>query len=145
MIRKFQNPDLDALMDIWLDANISAHSFVSEKYWRNNFALVKSMLPAAELYVYEENGGILGFVGLADGYIDGIFVRGEARSKGVGKRLLDHVKGFNDELSLNVYRKNNRAVNFYLREDFKISSEGVDEDTGHADYLMLWKRQDSSI
>lgn len=74
MIRKFEIKDLERVMDIWLNTNIKAHFFVSEEYWIENFHIVKGMLPEAELYVYEMNGKIEGFVGIDNGYIAGIFV-----------------------------------------------------------------------
>ena len=33
MIRIFQAGDLDAVMSIWLNANIEAHHFVDPEYW----------------------------------------------------------------------------------------------------------------
>ena len=32
MIRKLQNADIDRVADIWLDANLKAHSFISPQY-----------------------------------------------------------------------------------------------------------------
>ncbi|MDF2878563.1 MAG: acetyltransferase [Clostridia bacterium] len=53
MIRKFETKDLLQVMEIWLDTNTQAHDFISEDYWKNNFDFVKSMLPDADIYVYE--------------------------------------------------------------------------------------------
>ena len=47
MIRPFQENDLFAVMQIWLDANIKAHSFIPQKYWTDNYAVVKDILPQA--------------------------------------------------------------------------------------------------
>ena len=43
-------------------------------------------------------------------------------------------------LRLHVYEKNQRAVKFYLREGFEISSEDFEETTGEKEYLMVFKR-----
>ncbi len=43
--------------------------------------------------------------------------------------------------SLNVYQKNRRAVNFYLREGLSIVSKEIDEDTGETDYTMAWNQK----
>lgn len=124
MIRKLTEADLSAVMDIWLETNIKAHSFIAEKYWQDNFEMVKSVLPEAEVYVYKENGGELkGFIGLIDNYIAGLFVKSNAQSYGIGKKLLDYVKTFRTELTLTVYEKNIRAVSFYQREQFATDSE----------------------
>ena len=41
MIRKLQKTDINRVADIWLDTNLKAHDFISAKYWKNNFQLVK--------------------------------------------------------------------------------------------------------
>lgn len=79
-------------------------------------------------------------MGLNGSYIEGIFIRQEAQSQGVGKRLLDFVKARKDRLELNVYQKNSRAVAFYQRERFVIQREGLDEHTGEMEYRMVWTR-----
>ena len=73
MIRKFHRNDLSAVMEIWLETNIQAHSFIPQKYWMDNFEMVKDMLPEAELYVYEDDNTHQadGFIGLTDNYIAG--------------------------------------------------------------------------
>ena len=140
MIRKLQDADIDRVADIWLDANLKAHSFISPQYWKGNFETVKKMLPQAEVYVYENDREIWGFIGLNGEYIEGIFVSGEMQSRGIGKRLLDFVKTKKTELRLNVYQKNVRAIRFYQREGFKILREGMDEATGEKDYEMTWRQ-----
>lgn len=129
-------------MEIWLDTNIQAHRFIARGYWTDHFALVKEMLPEAEVYVYEEDdtGRIDGFVGLTGGYIAGIFVKKDFQAKGIGKQLLDYVKDTREEISLSVYQKNIRAIRFYQREAFVIQSEGVDESTGEKELVMVWRR-----
>ncbi|MCX4265620.1 MAG: SDR family oxidoreductase, partial [Firmicutes bacterium] len=80
-LRKMEPADLDRLMEIWLAANLQAHSFVAADYWQSNLALVRQMLPQAEVYVYAEDSSqeILGFVGVDGDYIAGIFVDFRAR------------------------------------------------------------------
>ena len=145
MIRKLQKTDIDTVSQIWLDANRDAHDFIPAEYWENNFLPVKEMLLQAEVYVYmdERKNRIEGFVGLDQEYIAGIFVRKEARSGGIGKALLDFVKEKKQELTLNVYRKNERAVRFYEREGFQIIDRTVDKSTDEKEYLMKWKGKGS--
>ena len=141
MIRNLKDNDLDEIMEIWLCSNTEAHSFVPESYWKNNFPVVKEAIPKAKVYVYEdENGEIQGFIGLDGSYVAGLFVRKEARSRGVGKSLLDFVKDKKGSLSLKVYAKNVRAVKFYEREVFKTAAEKIDGATGEREYLMAWEK-----
>ena len=141
MIRNYVDSDIDAVMQIWLNTNIQAHSFISPDYWKSNFDVVKEMLPLAEIYVYEDDCAkqIDGFIGLNDNYIEGFFVKEEAQSKGIGKQLLDCAKEVKSTLRLSVYRKNEKAIKFYLREKFSIQYENVDDNTGEKEFIMAWK------
>ena len=96
------------------------------------------MLGQAEVYVYEEENEIQGFVGLDNDYIAGLFVRSGMQSNGIGKQLLDFVKDVKQQLRLNVYQKNTGAVRFYQREDFLVQRESTDENTGEKEYVMIW-------
>ena len=115
MIRKLLNGDIDRVADIWLKTNLKAHYFISNQYWKSNYELVKEMMSQYEVYVFEADKMIQGFVGLNDKYIEGIFVSDD--------------------------QKNARAISFYQREAFIIQCEGLDEATGEKEYTMLWKRK----
>ncbi|RHQ15900.1 N-acetyltransferase [Clostridium sp. AM48-13] len=139
MIRKLQKADINRAADIWLKTNLKAHFFIPEQYWISNYEFVKEMLPQAEVYVYEDDKMIQGFIGINDEYIEGIFVSDEMQSRGIGKILLDYIKDKKDRLQLKVYQKNVRAMSFYQREGFTIQSEEMDEFTGEKEYVMNWE------
>ena len=141
MIRKLNNADLDEVIKIWLNENIKTHFFISPEYWKSNETTVKNLLPLAKVYIYEKNEKIVGFIGLDNDYIAGIFIKSDEQSKGVGKKLLDFVKTFKLELNLNVYIKNIKAVNFYKRENFKIKKETIDSNTDEKEFFMIWKKE----
>ena len=48
---------------------------------------MKELLLQTTVYVYEDNQGIWGFIGLNDEYVEGIFVSDEMQSHGIGKAL----------------------------------------------------------
>lgn len=139
MIRKMIKSDINDVAEIWLDTNLKAHNFISPCYWLENFEKVKNMFSEAEIYVHESDSKINGFIGLNDDYIEGVFVRSEKRSNGIGKQLLEKAKEGRTHLNLNVYKQNERAVRFYLREGFNVIAEGMDSDTNEKDYLMIWQ------
>ena len=139
MIRKLQKVDINRVADIWLKTNLKAHFFIPEQYWISNYEFVKKMLPQAEVYVYEDDKMIQGFIGVSDEYIEGIFVSDEMQSCGIGKMLLDYIKDKKDKLQLKVYQKNVRAMSFYQREGFTIQSEEMDEFTREKEYVMNWE------
>ena len=143
MIRKFEARDLAAVMQIWLHGNLDAHAFIPASFWEAHFEMVRDRLPQAELYVHENEAPrqIDGFIGLTENHIEGIFVAKAARSKGIGKALLEYAKSRKPCLTLSVYQKNQRALAFYRREQFTVQSEGIDEDTNEEEIQMLWTRQ----
>ena len=140
MIRRFETRDLDEVMSLWLHANIESHSFIEADYWKKNYDMVRKLIPEAEVFVEEENEEILGFIGLTDTYIAGIFVKATEQSKGVGTELLRTVMKIKDYLKLNVYKKNRKAVVFYQHRGFKIVNQETDENTSEEEYTMEWHR-----
>ncbi len=141
MIRKFQINDIDKVMEIWLASNLDAHSFVKSDYWISNAESVREQLLEAEIYIFEQKNKILGFVGMQENYLAGIFVDKAFRSRGIGKHLIDCVKNNHINISLNVYKDNSSAVKFYMREGFTIISEQRDDATDSIEYSMQWEER----
>ncbi len=139
MIRKFKKNDIEIIMQIWKKENIKAHKFISKEYWENNYNYVKEILPNAEIYVYIFKENIVGFIGINENYIEGIFVDTNNQCNGIGTALLNKVKENKSNLTLSVYKKNINAINFYKKNGFAITSESIDKDTEEIEYTMTWK------
>lgn len=138
MIRKMTPNDLQSVVEIWLETNLEAHDFITPNYWVDNKDEVQNALAQAEVYVYEKDTTVAGFVGLDGTYIAGIFVSPQHRSSGIGKALLDYIKDLKTELQLAVYQKNERAIKFYNREGFAIIEESLDKVNDEKEYMMKW-------
>ena len=138
MIRKFENSDIDDIMQIWKNVNIEAHNFISKEYWENDYDYVRNILPKAEIYVYVDNNEIIGFIGMNENYIEGIFVNTNSQHRGIGTTLLNKVKENGKNLTLSVYQKNTNAINFYKKNDFKITSKSINKATNEIEYTMTW-------
>jgi len=132
--------DIDNIMKIWLETNIEAHDFIPPSYWVNNYNMVKEMLPRASIYVYEMDKQIVGFIGMVDTYIEGIFVAKKYQSQGIGRQLISYAKESHASLTLQVYQKNTSSVSFYKKENFKIMEEKMDAQTKEKELLMTWSR-----
>lgn len=141
MIRKFEKGDINDVMQIWKNENIKAHQFISKKYWENNYNYVKEILPNAEIYVYVIEENIVGFIGLDQNYIEGIFIDTNNKCNGIGTSLLNKVKEDKDNLTLSVYKKNLNAISFYKKNGFVIIKESIDERTNEVEYIMSWEKQ----
>ncbi|BCZ47280.1 acetyltransferase [Clostridium gelidum] len=137
MIKNFDLSKLNSVMKIWIDTNIDAHNFIQKEYWINNYDLVKQMLPLADIYIFEENNVIKGFIGvIEENYIAGLFVKKEYQGKGIGQKLIDYCKSKYLLLKLDVFIKNKNAVNFYYKNGFKVLDEHFSEETNEIEYTM---------
>ncbi len=119
--------------------------------WMYNLETLQNQVEEGQLfYVLKENGKPLGFIGIElfsseknDLKIQKIYVLPDAQGKGVGKKLIEKAieiaqeKGI-EQVILNVNRFN-KAVSFYKKLDFKITSEvNIDIGKGYLmeDYIM---------
>lgn len=142
MVRLFELHDLNRIMEIWLEGNIKAHPFIEAVFWMQKFQAVKSVLPNAEVYVYDDSGEILGFIGMNADYIEGIFVAEGHQGRGIGHQLIAAVKK-KKRLSLHVYEKNKAALAFYKAEGFQVEDRMTEMETGETECLMVY--QDTGV
>lgn len=138
-IRDFQLSDLDKVMQIWLEGNLQAHPFVEANYWKDHFYEVRAAMKEADILVSEKNNEVVGFSGMQNDYLAGIFVKKEYRHQGIGNQLLQAIKNSHASVTLNVYDDNKSAVSFYKYQDFYIVKEQIDE-TGNLEYVMKWEK-----
>lgn len=140
-IRLSEECDINIIMEIWLESTIRAHSFIEKNYWVNNYDLVKTKyIPYSKTYVYEEGNKIKGFISIIENnFIGALFVDNNSQGNGIGKKLLDFAKEEYKSLSLAVYKENEKALKFYLREGFSIVKEQVNEDSKRLELMMEYK------
>lgn len=132
--------ELDQLMTIWLAANEQAHAFVPASYWRTNEAEVRAALPEAQLLVARQASQIVGFAGVQDHYLAGLFITAAIRNQGVGHQLMTALKDRYATLTLSVYEQNSGAVRFYLREGFTVLQREEDEAVHQPALVMGWQQ-----
>lgn len=139
MIKKFEQNDIEEIMNIWLKTNISAHAFIDKVHWENAYDMVKSLLPASDIFICQEEHTIKAFVGITDSvYIAGIFVGERYQAQGIGEELLDYCKERYPRLELDVFVENEGAVRFYQRNGFKSTRTQINPDFNRAEYHMVW-------
>lgn len=139
MIKKLDVSKIDDIMKIWIEENIKSHDFISEEYWESNYEYVKNALPDADVFVYEDNNEIKGFIGIMEkSDIAGLFVSNKYHSNGIGEKLLNVCKKEYPTLKLDVYAENLKAVSFYKKHGFKIYKEKKDAENEEIEYSMIW-------
>lgn len=99
-------------------------------------------LPAAQTWVYEREGQLLGFISLVDDVLAAIFVSPERQGEGIGSALLEQAKRVRPQLQLTVYVANHASVAFYLCNGFEVTAQGLDEHTGHPELTMVWRGEE---
>ena len=142
MVRKLKKKDISKVMEIWLDQNIEAHYFIEKAYWIKMSSMVEKAIRESEVYIYEKEDHIRGFIGLRNNTIEGLFVEKKWQCRGIGKKLMKKVKSKRKKLRVYVYKKNTDAICFYLKEGFAFEKAQLDENTGEEEYLMKWKISD---
>lgn len=141
MIRESHSTDLPSILALWLESTIFAHPFIPACYWRESETIVRDVyLPAARTWVWEENGVLKGFASVLEArFLGALFVAPDALRCGTGTALVRYVQQRFTRLSLEVYQKNQNAVNFYHALGFRIEDSAWQEDTQHPTWIMSWQ------
>lgn len=140
MIREYRKAEIDILVDIWYQSSLIAHDFIDKDYWKSKREEMKEKyLPMSENYVISKNAEIMGFISMVDNYLAALFIKAKYQGEGHGKELLNFIKKHRKKIQLKVFKKNYKAVNFYLRNGFVIKEELLDEETSEKEFLMEWE------
>lgn len=141
MIREGSERDIPLLLPLWLASTTLAHPFITPEYWHESLPVVRDIyLPNARTWIAERNGEPQGFISVLEAhFIGALFVAPQRLGEGIGAALLSHVKQRYDALSLEVYQKNERAVNFYHAQGFRIEASAWQEETRHPTWIMCWQ------
>lgn len=137
MIRKFEPSDMERVLSIWLEASVRAHDFVAADFWESQVDNMRNIyLPGSETFVFESASGLLGFYSLVGDILAAIFVQPSHQGRGIGKTLLSHARSKRGQLTLTVYRKNEKSCRFYLSQGFEVTGEQVEEHSGCVELVM---------
>lgn len=119
MIEHVTKEDHDRLVVIWESSVKATHHFLDRKY----FEYIKSRIPSYSEYVdlfgYRDDQGVLqGFLGVAGGKIEMLFIDSHTRGGGIGKKLLAYAVEELKATKLDVNEQNEQGVGFYLHMGF---------------------------
>ena len=139
-LNEIDEKTLDSLLAIWLEGNLQAHSFIPKNYWLDNQVGVREGLAQARIFVKETDGKAVGFLGLVEEAIEGLFVKEQFQKQGIGEALIQRVKDEKKILTLTVYENNQGALLFYERQGFRRVRSQIDPETQQREWLMRWTR-----
>lgn len=114
--------DFDRLTEVWEASVKATHHFLSDEDIAQLRPKVRNdYLSMVELRAYKNAAGdIQGFVGIADGKIEMLFIAPESRGQGVGRKLLACALDTLGATEVDVNEQNPQATGFYLHLGFEI-------------------------
>lgn len=140
-IKLNKETEVDKLIKIWYEGSLIAHDFIDGNYWKSKQKEMKDKyFPMSETYVISNEKEVAGFISMVDNYLAALFIDVKHQGKGYGRNLLDFIKAKRENIQLKVYKKNNKAANFYLKNGFVIMEELLDEQTAEEELLMKWEK-----
>ena len=126
MIRNFKESDIHDIETVYEKSNNALSLKVSPDFFKKDKKkFTSSTLRSCKNSVYEHEGKVVGVVSSSEDCIEGLFVLPEFWNKGIGTELLNSATDGKDEIFLQVYADNERALKFYRKNGFEITGNGV--------------------
>jgi ribosomal protein S18 acetylase RimI-like enzyme len=141
--RRAEPGDAEAVADVFLAALAEMtylpkpHTDAETRSFIRDVVLVHN-----EVWVAEEGGRVVGFVGIGDGMVRHLWVHPKAQNRGFGTALLASAKQrCPDGLELWVFQKNNGARRFYERHGFRLVelTDGAGNEENEPDARYEWR------
>ncbi|MCV9389349.1 GNAT family N-acetyltransferase [Reichenbachiella ulvae] len=120
-IQKVAKTDYPEIVEVWEASVRATHDFLKEEdiqYFKP--LILNTYLDAVELRcVKNEYGNIIGFLGVADGNLEMLFIHPDFRGKAIGKGLLNYSVDHLNVSKVDVNEQNQQAIGFYLHSGFE--------------------------
>lgn len=123
MIRKIETADYPRLVEIWESAVLHTHDFLKEEDFFYYKERLPSYFPYVALFGFEQDGILVGFIGIAEGNVEMLFIDDSCRGKGIGKQLISYVIRDFGVTKVDVNEQNPQAVGFYEHMGFRFVSK----------------------
>jgi GNAT superfamily N-acetyltransferase len=143
MIRQATSADVDAIAALYersfalLDFLPTLHTLDEHRAWLGR------VVERNEVWVYEEDGRILGFASLSADMLDHLYLEPDAIGRGIGGALFDHATTRRpDGFSFWVFQQNDRARRFYEQRGAVAVefTDGAHNEERTPDVRYVWPR-----
>ena len=140
MILEFDPAHTDAIVDIFYKASLLAHPFLDHDFLEQEKINIREIyLPNVKTWVFENEGGVIGFVSLLKNEVMALFVDPQHHALGYGRALMDHAVGEAGDLEVVVFKNNAIGRRFYERYGFKFMTEFIHEPTQQMCHRLIYK------
>lgn len=111
-----------AIVDLWEASVRATHTFLPEEDIQYFKPLIRDQyLDAVDLRSAKNaSGEILGFLGVADGKIEMLFIAPDRFGQGIGRQLLDYAIREMGATLVDVNEQNPQAIGFYEHCGFRV-------------------------
>lgn len=120
------------VVEVWEASIRATHDFLAEEdiqYFKP--LILNTYLDAVELRcARNEDGKILGFLGVADQNLEMLFIHPDDRGKKIGKALLKYSIEKMNIIKVDVNEQNEQAIGFYKKFGFEVSSRSELDSSG---------------
>jgi putative acetyltransferase len=87
-IRTAREADFDALTDLWERSARSSHTFMADEEFAQQRPRIRDLLlPSMDVWVAEDHGEMLGFVGARDAVVELLYIAPGHQGRGLGRAL----------------------------------------------------------
>ena len=131
MIRQCNEDDFDAIYEIINDAALAYKGIIPEDRWKEPYMSIEELRHEIDedvtFWVYEEDGKLIGVMGIQDvqdvTLIRHAYVCTEERNKGIGSKLLSHLRRMTDRpILIGTWADAVWAIRFYEKHGFRLVS-----------------------
>jgi putative acetyltransferase len=120
------------LVEVWESSVRATHHFLSEadiEFFKPR--VLEGLLSLEHLVcVRDLAGDLVGFIGVADGRMEALFVHPSWHRAGIGRRLARHAVVELGATAVDVNEQNQQAVSFYVRLGFEVHGRSEVDSTG---------------
>jgi len=149
VIRLCSHRDIDTIYDIINDSARAYEGHIPDDCYHQPYMpqdeLLSEVADGVVFYGYEEDGSLVGVMGIQDRgpvtLVRHAYTRTERRGEGIGSKLLEHLLGITTKpVMIGMWRGVTWAIRFYQKHGFKLVGE-EDKDRLLREYWSIPHRQ----
>lgn len=128
---------LDELEEVWFRSVKSTHLFLSDGEITNIQKMIPQVLSGIKnlIIAKDEQGRVLGFIGVENHKIEFLFINPSEQGKGLGREFIKYGIKNHSVSEADVNEQNPKALGFYEHMGFKVISKSELDEQGNLYYL----------